>query len=78
MHHFGGVSVRIDDFRDHVIAGCRIFGGEVFERIGDVHRRIPAHIRHIHEQDINAVRVALGGVGDDHMHHAVRCNRRVP
>ena len=43
-----------------------------------VHRRVPAHVGHEHEQRVDPVGIAGPGVADDRVHHAVRGQRRVP
>ena len=45
---------------------------------GGVHRRIPRHVRHVHEQRIDRIGIAAPRVGDDHVHHAVNGERRLP
>ena len=77
VHHLAGVSVRVDDFRNDVFA-IGVLACKRLDRIRHIHRRIPAHVGHIHEQHINTVGVALGGIVDHHMHHAVRGQRRIP
>ena len=77
MHHLGGIGVRIDDLRDGV-AAVRLLLRQIPDGIRHVHRRVPAHVGHVHEQDVDAVGVLLGGVGDDHMHHAVGGQGRIP
>ena len=46
--------------------------GEPLHRLAGVHRRVPAHVGHEHQQRVDPVRIAGPGVADDHVHHAVR------
>ncbi len=77
-HHFGGIGVRIDDVRNAVIAGRRVAVGEHLDGARGVHRGIPAHVRHEHEQGVDGIGIARMGVGDHHVHHAVGGDRRLP
>ena len=45
---------------------------------GRVHRRVPRHVGHEQEQRVDGVRVLVRGVGDHHVHQAVRRKRRLP
>ena len=77
-HHLGVVGIRVDDARDLVLAGLGIFVRQILERIADVHRRVPAHVRHVHEQGVDGVRIAERRVRDDHVHEAMGGERRIP
>ena len=70
--------VGIDDERDLVLAGRRIAVGQHVDHAGRVHRRIPRHVGHEHEQHVDRVGIALPRIGDDHVHHAMGAERRFP
>ena len=76
-HRLGVIGIRVDDLGDHVVA-VFVLGGQRIERAGDVHRRVPRHVRHVHEQHVDAVGVLLRRVVDDHVHQPVRRHRRIP
>ncbi len=78
VDHLGRIGIGVDDARNRVVAGGRILLREILQRVRHVHRRVPAHVGHVHEQDVDAVRVLLRRIGDDHVHHAMRGQRRVP
>ena len=73
----GGVGVGDDDLRDEVLAGG-VGGGEHLHGLGGVHRRVPGHVGHVEEEHLDRVGVGGHGVGDDHVHHAVGGERRLP
>ena len=77
-HRVGPERIRIDDERNFVVAGFRVAVGQHVDHAGRVHRRIPRHVGHEHEQRVDRVRVALPRIGDDHVHHAVGADRRFP
>ena len=52
--------------------------GQVRQRGGQVHGRVPAHVGHVQEQHVDGVGIAARGVGDHHVHQAVGRERRVP
>ncbi len=54
------------------------FAVRVLEHRRNVHRRIPAHVGHVHEQHVDRIGIGLGRVGDDHVHQAVSGERRIP
>ena len=73
--HLRGIRIGVDDARDLVLA-ARVLVGEPADRLGGVHRRVPAHVRHEHQQRVDLVWIAGPGVADHRMHHAV-CRQRV-
>ena len=73
----GEVGVRIDEMRD-LVSAVGVLVGEHVDDARGVHRRIPRHVRHVHEQRIDRIRIAPPRVGDDHVHHAVNGERRLP
>ena len=77
-HHLGGICVGIDDLRYPVFAGFRVLVRQLLHRALGIHRRIPAHVRHVHEQGVDRIRVLRPGIVDDHVHHAVHGHRRIP
>ncbi len=56
-HHLREVRVGIDDARD-LVAAVRLLVGQHGDRAGGVHRRVPRHVRHVHEQRVDLVRIA--------------------
>ena len=77
LHHLGIIRITIDDPRDHIFP-VSAFGGEGLECVRHIHGRVPAHVGHIHEKNINAVGIALGRIVDNHVHHAVGGYGRIP
>ena len=75
--HLRGIGVGDDDLRDQVLA-VGVGGGEHLHGLGGVHRRVPGHVGHVEEEHLDRVGVARHGVGDDHVHHAVGGERRLP
>ena len=76
-HHFGRIGIRIDDAGDDVVAVFVLVGQHV-DDAGGIHRRIPRHVRHIHEKRVDLVRIARMGVRDHHMHQPMGRHRVVP
>ena len=75
---FRSVRVDIDDVRNAVFAACRVAVAEHAPRLGRVHRRVPAHVRHEQQQRVDAVRIAGPRVADHALQHAVRGERVLP
>ncbi len=69
--------VGVDDARNLIIAARRLVG-EHAGRVGGVHRRVPAHIRHVEEERVDRVGIAGPRVADHHVHEAVQAERRFP
>ena len=76
-HGFAEKCIGIDNGGDDVCAAF-ILGREAFNRLKRIHRAVPGHIRHEHEQHINLIRVALRRIADHGMHHAMQTKRRFP
>ena len=75
--HLGGIGVRDDDLRDDVVA--RGVGARQHLHDGaGIHRGIPGHVGHVEEERLDRVGIARHGVRDDHVHHPVRGERRLP
>ena len=54
------------------------FARQHLARAGRVHRRVPRHVRHEQQQRVDRIGIAGDGVGDHHVHQAVRGERRFP
>ena len=76
-HHFAGIGIGIDDFRNFVLARLILVGQHVDDGFG-VHRRVPRHVGHIHEQRVDLVGITGMSIGDHHMHQTVGRHRRIP
>ena len=76
-HHLRRIGVGIDDLRDDVFAVLPLFGQHIHHALR-VHRRVPGHVGHVHEEDIDRVRIARIGVRDHHMHQPVGRHRMFP
>ena len=76
--HFRRIGVGIDQLRYLVLAGLRIGLGQHIHDAARIHRGIPRHVRHIHEQHVDRIGIAGDGVRDDHMHHPVGRHRGIP
>ena len=76
-YHFGRISVRIDDMRDHVVA-VFILVGQHLMYAAYVHGRVPRHVRHIHKQRVDLVWHACMRIRDHHMHQPVGRHRVFP
>ena len=44
--------------RGFIVPGVRVFVGQLGYGVIGIHSRIPGHVRHIHEQNINFVGIA--------------------
>ena len=66
-----------DDERDLVFA-VRIAVVQHLANLRRVHRRVPGHIGHEHEQRVDPIRIAAPGIGDDVVHQPVRGQRMFP
>ena len=75
--HFRGIGIGVDDPRDDVVAILVGIGQHLHHPAG-VHRRVPRHIRHIHEQRVDFIGIACMGVGDHHMHQPMGRHRVFP
>ncbi len=75
--HLRVEGVGVDDARNLVVAARRLVA-EHAGRLGGVHRRVPAHIRHVEEERVDRVGIAGPGVADHHVHQAVQAERRIP
>ena len=60
------------------VAGGRVLVGQHAHRLAGVHARVPGHVGHEQEQDLDRVGVAAPGVADHRLQHAVDRQRRVP
>ena len=76
-HRFRRIGIGIDDVRDHVVA-VLVLVGEHADDFRRVHRRVPGHVGHEHEQRVDLVGVARVGVGDHHVHQPVGRERVFP
>ena len=76
-HHFAGVGVAVDDPRNFVFA-AGVLVGEPVDGLAGVHRRVPAHVRHEHQQRVDSVRIAGMRIADHRMQQAVRGQRVRP
>ncbi len=76
-HHLGAVGIGIDDARDDIVA-VRVLVGQHLDDAAGVHGGVPRHVRHVHEQRVDLVGIARVGVGDDHVHQAMRRQRVFP
>ena len=76
-HHLAAIGVRIDDARDDIVA-ARVLVRQHVHHARRIHRRIPCHVRHIEEKRVDPVGIACMGVGDDHVHKAMRTQRIFP
>ena len=76
-HHLAGVGVAVDDARDAICAGL-VLVGEPVHGLARVHRRVPAHVRHEHQQGVDAVGIAGVRIADHGMQQAVRGQRIRP
>ena len=76
-HHLAGVGIGINDFRNFIFAVV-IFCGQPAHRFFGIHGRVPAHIGHKHHQHIDRIRIAIMGIANYGMHHAVRGERVRP
>ena len=56
--HLARVRVGIDDVRDAVFAASRRVSVSQCMRLARVHRRVPAHVGHEHQQRVDPVRIA--------------------
>ena len=75
--HLARIRVRVDDLGDAVLAVLALVG-QPAHRIGGVHRRVPAHVRHEHEEHVHRFRIGGPGVADDRMQHPVHGQRIAP
>ena len=75
--HLGGVGIGADDVRNAIAAGVVPIGQHVHGLSG-VHRRVPAHVRHVDEQRVDRIGVAAPGIGGNHVQHPVGSERRLP
>ena len=66
------------NFGNPVLAGGRVLVGQHAHRLAGVHGRVPGHVGHEQEQDLDRVGVAAPGVADHRLQHAVDRQRRVP
>ena len=76
-HHLGRIGIGIDDARDHILAILALIRQHLHHG-GGVHGGIPRHVRHVKKQRVDPVGIAGMGIGNDHMHHAMRRERVFP
>ena len=54
VHHLRSIGVGIDDVRDDIFAGRLVLArSDAAIVFGDIHRRVPAHIRHVEEEHVD-------------------------
>ena len=70
-HGLGVEGVGINEPGDLVLAGFGVLVGQHADGVDGVHGRVPRYVGHVHEQGVDGIGIALPGVGDDHVHHAV-------
>ena len=56
-HHFRTIGIGIDDARNDIFAVLILIRQHIHDGIC-VHRTVPAHVRHVHEQCVDLVRIA--------------------
>ena len=67
-----------DDQEGNLVIACLIPGAQHLLRARRIHRTVPRHVGHEQDQRVDGVRVALDGVLDHRVHHAVRSERCFP
>ena len=77
-HHLGIERIRVNDVGNFVFAGFFVLVRQHLHRLGRIHRRIPAHVRHKHEKRIDRIGVPRPGIPNEHVHHAVGRQRCFP
>ena len=76
--HLRVEGIGVDDPGDPVLPRLRVPVGQHLHGSGRVHRRVPRHVRHVEEQGVDAIGIALPRVVDHHVHQAVGGERGLP
>ena len=79
VDHLGVERVYHHQKRDLVLTRLfRVFFAQHVLHVFGVHGRVPRHVRHEQHQRIDGIGIMVGGVGNHHVHQAMRRNRDLP